>query len=108
MTCTTASTAVALERDRTRRTGRFERLPRRLHGRREAGYRQPAEPVALAAFTLITGDLADNPHRVGKGLSAPLEGLHSARRGDYRNLYRIGEGVITILDVKRRRDAYRS
>ncbi len=65
-------------------------------------------PVALAAFALITGDLAANPHRVGKGLSAPLEGLHSARRGDYRVLYRIGEEVITVLDVKHRRDAYRS
>lgn len=64
--------------------------------------------VAVAALALITGDLADNPHRVGKALQAPLEGRHSARRGDYRILYRIEEEAVTILDVKHRRDAYRS
>lgn len=64
--------------------------------------------VALAALALIAGDLAENPHRVGKALQAPLDGLHSARRGDYRILYRIDGHVITILDVKHRRDAYRS
>jgi mRNA interferase RelE/StbE len=65
-------------------------------------------PVALAALALITGDLAANPRRVGKALTAPLEGLHSARRGDYRILYRIGDEVVTVLDVKHRRDACRS
>ena len=64
--------------------------------------------VALPALALITGDLADNPHRVGKALLPPLEGRHSARRGDYRILYRIGDEVVTILDVAHRRDAYRS
>lgn len=64
--------------------------------------------VALAALALITGDLAANPHRVGRALQAPLEGRHSARRGDYRILYRIEDETITILDVKHRRDAYRS
>jgi len=64
--------------------------------------------VAIAALALVTGDLADNPYRVGKALQSPLEGRHSARRGDYRILYRIGDGVVTILDVKHRRDAYRS
>jgi mRNA interferase RelE/StbE len=64
-------------------------------------------PVALAALALISGDLAANPYRIGQALQAPLEGRHSARRGDYRILYRIGDHVITILDVKHRRDAYR-
>ena len=64
-------------------------------------------PVALAALALIAGDLAENPHRVGEALQAPLDGLHSARRGDYRILYRIDGRVITILDAKHRRDAYR-
>ncbi len=63
--------------------------------------------VALAALALISGDLADNPHRLGKALQPPLEGRHSARRGDYRIMYRIGDGVVTILDIKHRRDAYR-
>ncbi len=63
--------------------------------------------VALAALALISGDLADNPHRFGEALQTPLEGRHSARRGDFRIMYRIGDGLITILDVKHRRDAYR-
>ena len=64
--------------------------------------------VAVAALNLIAGDLAQNPYRVGKALRAPLEGRHSARRGDYRILYRIGEQTITILDIQHRRDVYRS
>ena len=63
--------------------------------------------VALAALALISGDLAENPYRVGKALQAPLEGRYSARRGDYRILYRVGGQVITILDIRHRRDAYR-
>ena len=64
--------------------------------------------VALAALALVSGDLAANPYRVGKALQAPLDGLHSARRGDYRILYRVDGTLITILDAKHRRDAYRS
>ena len=56
--------------------------------------------VALAALSLIGGDLAQNPHSVGRALRAPLEGRHSARRGDDRISYRIGEQRITILDVQ--------
>ena len=64
--------------------------------------------VALAALALISGDLATNPYRVGKALQAPLEGRYSARRGDYRILYRVDGHVITILDVEHRRDVCRS
>lgn len=66
-------------------------------------------PVALAALNLIRGDLAQSPHRVGKALLPPLQGQHSARRGEYRIRYRINETeqVVTILEVKHRRDAYR-
>jgi mRNA interferase RelE/StbE len=32
----------------------------------------------------LYGSLAASPHRVGKPLKLGLEGLHSARRGDYR------------------------
>lgn len=56
--------------------------------------------VALAALALVAGDLAETPYRVGKALQAPLEGRYSARRGDYRILYRIDGQVITILDVR--------
>lgn len=66
-------------------------------------------PVAVAALNLIRGDLAENPQRVGKALLPPLQGQHSARRGEYRSRYRINEPdqVVTILEVKHRRDAYR-
>lgn len=63
--------------------------------------------VASAVAALIFGDLADNPQRVGKPLFEPFEGEHSARRGEYRIRYEIGEGTVTILDIAHRRDAYR-
>ncbi len=66
--------------------------------------------VAFAVFELIDGPLADNPRRVGAPLVAPFEGLHRARRGEYRIRYRIDEEHhrVVVLDVSHRRDAYRS
>ncbi len=63
--------------------------------------------VAAAVLALLTGDLYAKPRRCGKALNAPFEGDHGARRGDFRVRYRIGDGVVTVLDVKHRRDAYR-
>jgi mRNA interferase RelE/StbE len=65
-------------------------------------------PVAQAALALITGDLAAQPFVVGKALRAPMEGLYSARRGEYRILYRVADRHVLIVDVRHRRDAYRS
>lgn len=67
------------------------------------------EEVAAAAYELVTGALADNLYRVGKPLSEPYEGLHSARRGTYRVLYRIdpGKHAVEIHSIRHRRDAYR-
>lgn len=67
------------------------------------------EAVAAACLEFVLGPLAENPHRVGKPLRAQLEGLHSARRGEFRVIYRIDDHVITIhvIAVKHRRDAYR-
>jgi hypothetical protein len=39
----------------------------------------------------LYGSLAASPHRVGKPLKLGLEGLLSARRGDYRVIYRIDD-----------------
>jgi mRNA-degrading endonuclease RelE of RelBE toxin-antitoxin system len=36
----------------------------------------------------LYGSLAASPHRVGRPLKLGLEGLHGARRGDYRVIYR--------------------
>lgn len=67
------------------------------------------EAVAVAAFEFIVGPLADNPRRVGKPLREPLAPLYSARRGDYRVLYRIEDHrlVIEVVTVEHRRDVYR-
>ncbi|HHU09651.1 MAG TPA: type II toxin-antitoxin system RelE/ParE family toxin [Intrasporangiaceae bacterium] len=63
------------------------------------------EKVATAAVEFIYGTLATNPQRVGKALRFDLEGLHSARRGDYRIIYRIDDRV-TIIAIEHRADAY--
>ena len=67
------------------------------------------EKVATAAVEFIYGSLAASPYRVGKPLKLGLEGLHSARRGDYRVIYRINDynRKIDIVAVEHRSDAYR-
>ncbi len=68
------------------------------------------ENVAAAALKFITGALAADPHRLGKQLERPLYPLYSARRGDYRVIYRILENeiVVEIVSIAHRRDAYRA
>ncbi|GAA6527793.1 type II toxin-antitoxin system RelE/ParE family toxin [Intrasporangium sp. DVR] len=67
------------------------------------------EAVAAAVIEFLTGALIQNPHRVGKPLRGELAGIHSARRGTYRVLYRINEiqGEVVVLRIDHRRDAYR-
>ena len=50
-----------------------------------------SEKAATAAVEFIYGSMAASPHRVGKPLKLGLAGLHSARRGDYRVIYRIND-----------------
>lgn len=66
------------------------------------------ESVAAAAFEFIIGPLAGNPRRLGKPLREPLAPLYSARRGEYRVLYRIEDDrlVVQIVTIEHRRDAY--
>lgn len=66
------------------------------------------EKVATAAWNFIMGALRENPQRVGKQLLEPLHPLYSARRGEYRVIYRILNEVlvIEIVTVAHRRDAY--
>ncbi|GLK17282.1 type II toxin-antitoxin system RelE family toxin [Herbiconiux flava] len=70
---------------------------------------QLPEKVAAAAFEFIMGALRENPKRVGKQLREPLHPLYSARRGEYRVIYRVldQQVVIEIVTVTHRRDAYR-
>lgn len=68
------------------------------------------EKVATAAWNFIMGPLRENPYRMGKQLKEPLFPLYSARRGEYRVIYRIAEGalIIEIVTIVHRRDSYRS
>lgn len=64
------------------------------------------EKVGTAVVEFIYGPLAHNPHRVGKALRFELEGMHTARRGDFRIVYLITD-VVTILAIEHRADVYR-
>lgn len=78
-------------------------------GSAQRALRKLPEKVAAAAVEFIYGSLTDNPDRVGKALRYELAGLHSARRGDYRIIYRINtdQRVIEIAAIEHRADAYR-
>jgi len=67
------------------------------------------EKVATAVVEFLYGSLAANPHRVGKPLKLGLEGLHSARRGDYRLIYRIDDHRrrVDVVAIEHRSDIYR-
>jgi mRNA-degrading endonuclease RelE of RelBE toxin-antitoxin system len=67
------------------------------------------EKVATAVVEFVYGSLAASPHRVGKPLKLSLEGLHSARRGDYRVIYRIDgqRRLVTVIAIEHRSDIYR-
>ncbi|MDF1489423.1 type II toxin-antitoxin system RelE family toxin [Tessaracoccus caeni] len=58
--------------------------------------RRLPERVAAAAIEFIYGPLASSQQRVGKPLRREFEGLHSARRGDYRILYQVGDDVTIV------------
>ncbi len=75
---------------------------------RRALTRHP-EKVATAVVEFLYGSLAESPYRAGKPLRLGLEGLHSARRGDYRVIYRIDDHKrrVTVLAIEHRSDAYR-
>jgi mRNA interferase RelE/StbE len=67
------------------------------------------EAVATAVIVFLTGALVANPQRVGKRLRGALAGIHSARRGTYRVLYRITKESheVVVLRIDHRSDAYR-
>ncbi len=71
---------------------------------------QLPEAVSAAVIDFITGALIENPQRVGRALRNELEGIHSARRGTYRVLYRIDEDAreVIVLRIDHRSDVYRA
>ena len=68
------------------------------------------EKVRDAALETIFGPIAHNPQRLGKPLVGELEGLWSARRGDYRVIYEVLEQdeIVLVHRVQHRRDVYRA
>jgi mRNA-degrading endonuclease RelE of RelBE toxin-antitoxin system len=67
------------------------------------------EKVGVVVVEFCYGSLAANPRRVGKPLKLGTEGLHSARRGDYRVIYRIDDEArqVDIVAIEHRADVYR-
>ena len=67
------------------------------------------EKVKGAVLETIFGSIAENPRRAGKPLRGELEGLYSARRGEFRVIYEIEEAsqVVLIHRAQHRRSAYR-
>lgn len=78
------------------------------HARRDLN--KLPESVAAAAVEFMFGPLAENPQRVGRMLSNELIGRRSARRGQYRIIYRINDDqiLVEVICVPHCRDAYRS
>jgi mRNA-degrading endonuclease RelE of RelBE toxin-antitoxin system len=74
--------------------------------RRDLQHVPPRIVAAIVEF--VFGDLAANPHRVGKPLRRELTGTLSARRGPYRVLYRVDDdaGQVTGLRIAHRADVY--
>ncbi|MDN5797084.1 MAG: type II toxin-antitoxin system RelE/ParE family toxin [Intrasporangium sp.] len=64
------------------------------------------EKVPSAVVEFAYGPLAHNPRRVGKPLRLEMDGIYSARRGDFRTPYRVSD-VVTIVVIDHRADIYR-
>ena len=71
---------------------------------------QLPEKVRAAVIETILGSIAENPQGAGKPLRGELEGLYSARRGEFRIIYEIDEDarMVLIHRAQHRRRAYRT
>ena len=70
---------------------------------------RPPDKVRAAVHATIFGSIAESPQRAGKPLRGELEGLYSARRGEFRVIYEIDEaaGVVLVHRAKHRRSSNR-
>ena len=55
--------------------------------------------VVAAIVELVYDELARDPRRVGKPLRFDLEGFYSARRAEYRVIYRV-EAVAEVVRIE--------
>ncbi len=67
------------------------------------------DKVRAPVMETILGSIAENPRRAGKPLKGEFEGLHSARRGEFRVIYEIDEAsrVVLVHRAQHRRSVYR-
>jgi mRNA-degrading endonuclease RelE of RelBE toxin-antitoxin system len=67
------------------------------------------EGTAAAIVEFMLSALIENPHRVGGRLQRELAGLHSARRGAYRVVYEVDDGLhaVIVLRIDHRSRVYR-
>ena len=69
---------------------------------------QIPDKIQPSIIEFMYGSFASDPSCVGKPLVEPMDGIWSARRGEYRILYEFDESAktIQIMAVRHRRDAY--
>jgi mRNA-degrading endonuclease RelE of RelBE toxin-antitoxin system len=60
-------------------------------GLRHLNLNRLPDKVRAPVFEAIFGSIAENPQRAGKPLGGELEGLYSARRGEFGVIYEIDE-----------------
>ncbi|MGH8937610.1 MAG: type II toxin-antitoxin system RelE family toxin [Acidimicrobiia bacterium] len=65
------------------------------------------EKIRAAVLETIFGSIAHDPVRTGKPLRGELEGLRTARRGEFRIVYEILEKEGVIHRAQHRRIVYR-
>lgn len=65
--------------------------------------------IAAAVVEFATVTLPSNPERMSKPLRDDLEGLRSARRGDYRILFSLDDAdrVLLVVRIAHRSSVYR-
>ncbi len=70
---------------------------------------QVSARVGPSLLAFIYSGIAENLQRRGKALRGEMDGVRSARRGDFRVLYRIDEAsrTVQVLRVAHRSTAYR-
>jgi mRNA interferase RelE/StbE len=73
----------------------------------EKQLRRLPERVANAVVEFMVGPLIEDPLVCGKPLKPPLDGLHSARRGNYRIIYRVDQRIVVVLRIAHRSHVYR-
>jgi len=66
--------------------------------------------IAAAIVEFVSGPLTENPQRLSEQLRGDLAAYRSARRGDYRVLFRIDddEHAIVVVAINHRAHIYRS